>query len=637
MARRAARAEMEIAIAEDPLRAQNRMLSALVIVVLAVLVAVVIWATGRTSGTPLIAGGVNLDVPLVAENPGTSQPQATSAALLINTPIPTATDLPAVLQARGSIAFVGREDGQTDIWGLQVGSRTPIRLTNSPEDERDPAWSPDGRLLAYASNKERNWDIYILDVLTGEERRMTFNLAFEANPTWSPDGQFIAYESYSQSEDGESLDIFVMNVDGSAAPVRLPGQTGNAEFSPAWLPTDTGRLIAYAAWVNGALDIFVYSLDDSSVMNLTNTPDRHEDYPAWSPDGQWIAYSALDEGSEKIFIKRVDNPAEEAIAFRIGRTPNWSPDGSSLIFALDTREGTQLIVAPAPFADEALLPDVIPVPFMAYDPVWSPVPLPAALINQGGQPDPITEPLYVEQVRTNPDDPFYGLDAMVNVDTSDSVRFPPFLNDQVNDSFNALRERVLAETGVDFFGEIDYALWDINFLPEAGVPNMGNWHKAGRAFSFSPEIILGFPRPIEVVREDGELTTGWRVYVRVAEDAQAGLLGEPLRRMPWAFPDMLSQPDAETYNQGGRLQAEIPSGYYVDITQIAEDYGWQPLDAGSNWRANAAVRNYWTFYRPDGLTWYEAMRELYTEGQLVNFAPTPTPGPLLPTATPEEG
>jgi TolB protein len=115
------------------------------------------------------------------------------------------------------------------------------------------------------------------------------------------------------------------------------------------------------------------------------------------------------------------------------------------------------------------------------------------------------------------------------------------------------------------------------------------------------------------------------VYLRVAPESQNGQLGEPLRRLSWDFLSR-SSGDVEAYNQGGRLRAAIPAGYYMDFTQVAADYGWLPFPAGSDWRANTNTINYWMFWKPEGLAWYDAMREIHTEGALVNFAPTPIPG-----------
>lgn len=621
MARRAARAELEASLSEDPLRVQNRVLSGLTVVLLAVLIGVVLWATSpaRTTGTlpPADLSGQSFSFVSV----GTPDSAPTVPALLA-TPVPTATALPSVLEVRGSLAYVVRENGQDDIWALGVGTRAPVRLTNNPADDRDPAWSPDGRRLAYASRQDGNWEIYIYDLATNATTRMTYDLSYQGAPQWSPDGQWLVYESYQ----GGNLDIYVVPVDGSQPASRVT-EHAQPDFSPAWSPD--GRRIAFVSWRDGNQDIYVFSLDnpsDAASVNLTNTPTRHEDYPAWSPDGRLLAYSALDEGIDKVFVKPADDPLAVAQVLERGRQPAWAPNGASLVYAVDSLEGTQLVVSPFTQAGVATL--VVGGQGRASNPVWSELPLPAALVSSGGLPAGVPQALFVEQVAPPDQDKLYRLGQLLGVEVARASS--PYLSDKVNDSFNALRQRVLKEAGWDFLGKLDDAFWQLDRPRQPGEERR-NWHMTGRAFGINRNLIAGFPPQIEMMREDIGVNTFWRVYVRVAEEAQSGQLGEPLRRMPW---DMLSRDDGDVqaYDQGGRLKDKVPSGYYVDFTQLAEDYGWLRASAGSDWRANFNSINYWLFLKPEGLDWYSAMRELYTDAQLGGFVPTATP-----TALPGQG
>lgn len=644
MARRSARERMVRTIAEDPLRTQNRVLSALVVILLFVVLGVVIWATDPSragQGTPLSPSVAQLpaDQPNIAPIAANPTPQATAqdaaaveaqeeqpqpalgipTLISLPTTVPTATPLPVILEVRGTLAYVVREKGQTDIWAIPVGSRSPLRLTNSPEDDRDPAWSPDGRRLAYASRQDGNWEIYIYDVQSGETTRMTYDRSFQGAPRWSPDGEWLVYESYQ----GNNLDIYVMRVDGSEAPLRLTDHPA-PDFSPAWSPD--GRQIAFVSWRDGSQDIYLFSLDDprdAAVVNITNSPRRNEDYPAWSPDGSLLAFSAFDEGLEKVFVKSVGDVDAEPQVLERGRAPTWSPDGASLVFAVDSVNSTHLIAGP--FAGAGIATEIIPVPEGSTNPVWTSAPLPQQLINRGGLPPAFNEPLFIEQENDPRGDPPYRLNVLNDVSAPNAV-----LSERVNDSFHALRERVAESAGWDFLGQLEDAFWQINRPPQPGEERR-NWLMTGRSFAINRNAIVGFPAPIEVVREDIGVETLWRVYLRVSDDAQFGELGEPLRRMPWDFASR-NQGDVEAYDNGGRLRTEMPSGYYIDLTQIASDYGWERVAAGSDWRANFNSTNYWLFEKRDGLTWYEAMRELYTEAQLGGFAPRPpTTQPPVPT------
>lgn len=608
MARRAARDEIDVTLKEDPLRVQNRRLSFLVLFLGVIVIGAILWATDPNRNAP--SQPVAFNPP--ANNQNDTDPVATNVAVnnVAATAIPTATGLPEALRARGSIVYTMRERAQTDLWAVDVGSLNPIRITNDPADERDPEWDPQGTRLAYASRASGNWDLYVYDILVDAHQRLTVDLSFQANPTWSPDGAFLAYENYQ----GENLDIYAMPIDGTSPPVPITRDPDPnvpvADFSPAWEPV-AGRQIAYVSWRDGNQDIFVFDLDSSSTTNITNTPTINEDYPAWSPDGRFMAYSAWELGSEKVFVKSMDDPNAPPQVIAFGRTPTWSPDGGSIAFALDSQDGTRTDISAVTFGEGRLPIQIASVPFGSTAPTWSGVPLPPQLVNAGGVALGVTEELYIEQAASATGADFQ-LQSLGNVQVE-----PALLTDAVNDSFDALRQRVFEASGLDFLSQLDHAFWPLEYPQDLGdAPR--NWHRTGRAFSIPANGIRGFPPPIEVVREDVGLDIYWRVYVRVDENSQRGQLGEPLRRMPWDFLST-TQGDLEAFTQGGRLRREMPTGYYIDFTQLAEDYGWQRMAVGNDWRSNTRARNYWMFIKPDGLTWCDAMLQLYTEGELINY------------------
>lgn len=612
MARRSARAEMDAGITEDPLRVQNRILSGLFVITLIALITIVLWATRPTEDPFQGMSVVNINP--IAANPGSTE--EASAPVAIATAIPTATQLPEVLQARGSLAYTVRENGQNDLWVVSVGSnRNPVRITNDLADERDPAWSLDGRKLAYASNRDGNWELYIYDLITGATNRMTYDLSFQGAPRWSPDGAWLIYENYL----GNNLDIYILPVlDPNQQNTRLPTSSDLPDFAPDWSPSD-GRNLLFVSWRDGNQDIYLTSLDTpETAVNLTNTPERHEDHPVWSPDGARVAYAARDGGIDKIFVKSAIDLSAEPELIGVGKSPAWSPDGNAILAVAETIEATHFTVYPY---NSGGIPQVIAVPLGADQVVWTENTLPANLINGGGLP--LRAPsLYTEQERAFDGSPPYILQPIRDVDVAQSQ-----LSDRVNDSFNAMRERVVEKSGEDFLGRLDDAWWPLGYRPQAGEP-VCNWHLTGRAFSVNrASAIVGFPKSLEVMRENTTTGTQWRLYLRVSEEGQSGQLGEPLRFMPWDF-NSRNSGDVIAYEQGGRFYPNTPVGYYVDLTQIAADFGWQGMFAADDWRANTNGINYWMFIKPTGLTWVDAMLELYNESQLGGCAPRrPTPAP----------
>jgi TolB protein len=193
----------------------------------------------------------------------------------------------------------------------------------------------------------------------------------------------------------------------------------------------------------------------------------------------------------------------------------------------------------------------------------------------------------------------------------------------VDDAFNGLRRAVTISAGWDFLATLDNALVPIKAPPPPSMES-DSWLKAGRAFEFSQAPWqAGW---VEVTREDYGFRTYWRVWVRAR--LQDGSMGEPLYTPPWDFGARFSG-RPQPYDAGGEYRPLIPPGYFIDFTTLAEDYGWTRVPAQENWREFYPGILYWRFEHRGGLTWLEAIREVYTSAQAATQTPVPSP-----TATP---
>jgi TolB protein len=585
----------------DQLRAQVRALSAFSVMVLGALMAFVLWSTSAGSA---LGGGTSL---------GQLPPLATRVppATLMPTPLPTPTVVPDPLRVGGSIAYTLRTNGQDDIYALAIGQAYPLQLTNDPADDRDPAWSPDGVYLAFASHRDGNWELYALDTITGETIRLTDDPDFQGAPSWSPDGQWIVYESYK----GQNLDLYILKLDGTEGPYRLTYNPA-PDFEPAWSPD--GRHIAYTSWRDDNQEIYVLSLDNPSeqdAVNLTRTADLDEDHPAWAPNGLHVAYSAPNEnGLEIVYARPYNDPEAEPLIIGQGRQPTWAPNGASLVFASGPAGWQRAYLVAGQFGTFGVASAVSEFPGRMSDPDWSGAATAEQLFSWGGvQADAV--PLYEEDIAyEQPEAPRYRLVFLNEVEAPQA-----YLSDRVDASFDALRAATLAQTGFDFLGTLSDAWWALDRQPEPGEERQ-NWHYAGRALAVNRNLILGYPAPLEVVREDIGIQTYWHLFVRA--EAQNGLLGEPLRRKPWDFLARTSG-DLRAYNQGGALKDAIPPGYYIDFTQLAADYGWERVPADNSWLRNYSGVRFWEFVNTQSLTWVEAMLEIYPRQDLNAFVGVP--------------
>ena len=128
---------------------------------------------------------------------------------------------------------------------MRVDGSDAVRLTTSPGSDVSPNWSPDGRSIAFASNRDGNYEIYVMNADGSDQRRLTRNLDIDLDPAWSPDGRSMAFTT---NRDG-NYEIYVMNADGSsqtrlttnAAEDTTPDWQWQAERLPPPKPVDRAR------------------------------------------------------------------------------------------------------------------------------------------------------------------------------------------------------------------------------------------------------------------------------------------------------------------------------------------------------------------------------------------------------------
>ena len=597
----------------QPLTLQPRGVRLLVLLILGNLVVVTLLTVGlyQASTTPALEPSPLL-IPIIATpSPGPSPTHA---------PPPTPGPTPTPFGSGGAIAFTLRRNGNADIYALNQADRQLVRLTYDPAEDRDPTWSPDGNWIAFASNRAHNWDIYLLDLISGQTIRLTHDPHFDANPSWSPDGDWIAFESYRR----RNLDIYVMSTSGQQ--LRRITTDPAPNYEPAWSPDS--QAIAYTAFRDGTKDIYVHPLDgQEDAANITQSPDLDEDESDWSPDGTQLAYSSGPRGNPSIQVTTFDWDTMTADQvqtelFGAGTSPAWAPDGQNLIYAYE-RGGRNHIVA-ANMTGWALFHEVYGIDEPLDDLAWTNQALSARVVARAQADAPAEEPhFYVEVVQPTPTaGPPYRLVLLpsVNDQDNDTGDHKAFLSDRVNESFNALRQRVTEETGWDYLADLGTTQLPMTYTPYSGQSRM-TWYVCGRAIGLNGKVYTQTLSQVELVREDEGNVTYWRVFIRAAE--QDGSMGEPLREGVWDLD--ARQQDGRAMVEGGELKERIPSGYYVDFTILANDYGWERLPALWRWRYFWPDIRWWRFRRTDDLTWWECMLEIF-EPKEIEAAFGPIPG-----------
>jgi RTX calcium-binding nonapeptide repeat (4 copies)/WD40-like Beta Propeller Repeat len=233
--------------------------------------------------------------------------------------------------ANDVIVFVSERgfDAQ-NLWTTAQGAE-PRRLTESPDSQWSPAWSPDGRSLAYSASLSREQSgMFVTNVESGRTRQLTKivssrNRVLEGLPAWAPDGSrlvFVRTVVFVRTGRVET-DLYVMRANGDKR--RRLTRTRGGETAPAWSPD--GTEIAHVASCPPPRGACIYTIrsDGRGSRRLIARGTR----PSWSPDGGKIAF----ERGPDVFVAGASGNSE----LRVTRdslgasSPAWSPDGTMLV------------------------------------------------------------------------------------------------------------------------------------------------------------------------------------------------------------------------------------------------------------------------------------------------------------------
>ncbi len=290
-----------------------------------------------------------------------------------------------------SIPIFDENRMNSEIMAVSINGIKTINLSNHPKSDHSAIWSPDGKQIAFISNRNGSLQIYMMDFPNGKPRKITKISAGTANLLWSPDSQYILWSSdvkidqspiekypnlkkakvriydeipvrhWDEWNDEYYQHIFFMPVKGGEITDILEGERYEAPLKPwggreqiAFSPDaneiayTSKKVQDYALSTNS--DIYIYNIQTKETVNITEGMAGYDMDPIYSPDGKWIAFRSqekagfesdrirlmlYDRNSGKIteLTKHLDQWVEEAI---------WAPDSKSLYITI-TDSGTYQI------------------------------------------------------------------------------------------------------------------------------------------------------------------------------------------------------------------------------------------------------------------------------------------------------
>jgi tricorn protease len=336
---------------------------------------------------------------------------------------------PAISPDRSEIAFVSGGD----IWSVAATGGEARLLVSHPANESRPIYSPDGRSLAFTSDRTGGGDIYILNLSNGALKHLTFDDGLERLDGWSRDGRWLHFSSTSRDIAGMN-DLFRVRADGGT-PMTISADRYTSEFFG--VPSPDGQRIAFAARGNSAGQWWRKGhshLDESELwMMHDGAPARYEQltergakqmWPMWMPDGKTLYFVSDRSGAQNLWSLAIGGAARQVTRFDDGRVlwPTMSNDGRTIVFErdfelwrLETADGraarvpvTKRGAAATPMIDHvtmtnglqelALSPDGRKVVFIARGEIW------AASSREGGDAVRVTRSIAREsQIDWTPD------------------------------------------------------------------------------------------------------------------------------------------------------------------------------------------------------------------------------------------
>jgi Tol biopolymer transport system component len=221
--------------------------------------------------------------------------------------------------SRGA-ATLGAAERDGDLWYLKDGATTPRRLTDDDFTDQHPVLSPDGRSVAFTSDRSGNPDIWVIGVDGTGLRRVTDDPGVDSWAAWSPSGGELAFSSTREDPVGE---IYTMPASGGT-PARITSDPG-ADSQPAWSPQ--GDRIAFTTTrFHPAGEVALVPVAGGPVTRAVPDPGDSAE-PAWSPSGTVLAYTThKNDPAGDVFQVNLDGGAVTPVSARssVGETqPSW--------------------------------------------------------------------------------------------------------------------------------------------------------------------------------------------------------------------------------------------------------------------------------------------------------------------------
>lgn len=223
------------------------------------------------------------------------------------------------------------DNGAFEIMRLTLDTFVETQLTLDSSDNTYPDVSPDGRWVAFQSDRDGDFDIYVMNLVGGQVTQITRNDWWDRLPAWSPDGQWIIYSSDVRGD--ETFDLYRARPDGTDEQLVFSngGRNSHVRYSP------DGKSIVFTSGSDPldsrTWEILRYDLESQETIQLTENESRDAS-ASFSPDGENILYVTFRENDNAIALMDVDGDNKRILYDGQGNewTAAFNPDGRYIVF-----------------------------------------------------------------------------------------------------------------------------------------------------------------------------------------------------------------------------------------------------------------------------------------------------------------